>query len=140
MIKKRIKYIDYDGNERTEDHYFNLSKAELTEMEVSHKGGLTKVIDRIIEEQDAKKMIEIFKDLVLKSYGKKSLDGRKFIKNDELRDDFSQTEAYVNIFMELATDSKSAAEFVSGIMPSDIATSTEVKEKIPMNVSPFTNS
>lgn len=140
MIKKRIKYIDYDGNERTEDHYFNLSKAELTEMEVSHKGGLTKVIDRIIEEQDAKKMIEIFKDLVLKSYGKKSLDGRKFIKNDELRDDFSQTEAYVNIFMELATDSKSAAEFVNGIMPSDIATLTEVKEKMPMNASPFTNS
>lgn len=120
MIKKRVDYVDYDGNKRTEDFYFNLSKAELTEWEVSKKGGLTKVIDRIIDEQDTGRMIEIFKELVLKSYGQKSPDGRKFIKNNELREDFSQTEAYVEIFMELATDSKAAAEFVKGIMPSDL--------------------
>lgn len=117
MLKKTITYEDYNGNERTEDFYFNLSKAEVMEMEMSTSGGLTEMIHRIVAEQDAPAIIKIFKDLVLKAYGQKSLDGKRFIKNDELREEFSQTEAYSQLFMELATDAKAAAEFVNGIIP-----------------------
>ena len=117
MIVKNITYVDYDENERTEPFYFNLSRAEVTEMELSHDGGLTGVIERIIAEQDQKRIIELFKDLILKSFGVKSPDGKRFVKSQELRDDFMQTEAYSDLFMELATDADSAAAFIKGIMP-----------------------
>ena len=105
MLKKVITYTDYNGNERTESFYFNLTKAELTEMELTTEGGLAEMIQNIIDAQDTPAIIKIFKDLVLKSYGEKSADGRRFIKSDELKEGFAQTEAYSNLFMELATDS-----------------------------------
>ena len=117
MFKKTISYTDYDGNPRTEDFYFNLNKAELTEMEMSFNGGLVKVIEKIIAAQDSERLIKIFKDLILKAYGEKSNDGRRFIKNQEVRDNFSQTEAYSILFMELATNDVAAAAFVNGIAP-----------------------
>lgn len=117
MLKKTITYVDYDGIQRTEDFYFNLSKAEVAEMQMSTAGGLDKMINRIISEQDGKRIIELFKDLVLRSYGKKSDDGKRFIKSKELAEEFSQTEAYSDLFMELATDSEAAAAFVNGIVP-----------------------
>ena len=117
MLKKTMTYTDYDGNERTEDFYFNLTKAELTEMEMSHDGGLVKLIEKIVAEQDVKRIIEIFKDLILNAYGEKSADGRRFIKNAEIKESFAQTEAYSDLFMELASDADSAAEFVNGIIP-----------------------
>ena len=130
MLKKTIKYVDYDGNEREEDFYFNLSKAEIAEMEMSTNGGLDRMINRIIAERDNKRIIELFKDLVLRSYGKKSDDGRRFIKNQELRDDFAQTEAYSELFMELATDADAAAAFVNGIIP-NIPDQDQVKQIAP---------
>lgn len=117
MIKKTISYTDYDGNNRTEDFYFNLTKAEVMEMEMMTDGGLEKMINKIIQTTDTKKIIEIFKSIILKSYGEKSPDGRRFIKNDELREAFSQTEAYSQLFMELATDAKAATDFVNGVIP-----------------------
>ena len=117
MIKKTITYTDYNGTERTEDHYFNLTEAELMEMEMSTTGGLAEMIQRIVAAQDTPAIIKIFKDLVLKAYGQKSPDGRRFIKNDDLREEFSQTEAYSKLFMELATNADAAAKFVNGIMP-----------------------
>lgn len=131
MLKKTMTYIDYDGNQRTEDFYFNLSKAEVAEMEMSTAGGLDKMINRIIAEQDGKRIIELFKDLVLKAYGKKSDDGKRFIKTKELSEEFSQTEAYSDLFMELATDADAAAAFVNGIVPdmSDLAKKKEVPAK-----------
>lgn len=119
MLKKTMTYVDYDGNERTEDFYFNLSKAELTEMELSHNGGLTKMMEKVVATQDSKKIIEIFKDLVLRAYGEKSLDGRRFIKNQELRDSFAQTEAYSDLFVELAFDAEAASAFINGIVPAN---------------------
>lgn len=121
MLKKSIKYTDYNGVERTEDFWFNLSKAEIMEMELSTTGGLAELIQKIVKEQDAPAIIKIFKDLVLKAYGEKSPDGKRFIKSDELSLAFSQTEAYSNLFMELATDADAAAEFVNGIIPADAA-------------------
>ena len=117
MLKKTIKYKDYDGNEREEDFYFNLNKAEITMMEAGEKGGLIKTLMKIMEEQDSKRMIEYFKGIILKAYGEKSLDGRKFVKNDEVREDFEQTEAFSELFMELAFDAKAASDFINGVIP-----------------------
>ena len=120
MLTKTVKYTDYNGNERTETLNFHLTKAEIAEMELSMPGGMSAIIQRIIEAQDTKELIAIFKDLLLRSYGVKSPDGRRFIKNDELREEFSQTEAYSEMFMELATDAKAASDFVNGIIPADM--------------------
>jgi len=118
MLKKTITYKDYDDNERKEDFFFNLSKAEVTEMEMSTEGGLAKMLQKIVDEKDTKRIIEVFKDLILKAYGEKSPDGKRFIKSQELRDAFSQTEAYSELFMELAMNDQAAAAFVNGIIPS----------------------
>ena len=121
MLKKTITYVDYDGQTRTEDFYFNLTKAELTEMNCATNGGFEKWIEKIINARDSKEIIAVFKDIILKSYGEKSLDGKRFIKSDELRAEFSQTEAYSELFMELATDDKAAAAFINGIIPADVS-------------------
>lgn len=126
MLKKTFVYVDYNGVERTEDHYFNLSKAELIEMELSTTGGLAEMINKIVAAKDAPAIIKMFKELVLKAYGQKSADGRRFIKSKELSDEFSQTEAYSQLFMELATDADAAAAFVNGIVPA-----MEEKSSIP---------
>lgn len=125
MLKKNIKFTDYNGVEREETHYFNLSKAELMEMEMGTTGGFTEMLDKIIAAQDAPSLIRIFKDLILKAYGEKSPDGRQFLKIDEhgrpLYNSFVQSEAYSVLFMELATDASAASDFVNGIVPSDIS-------------------
>ena len=117
MLKKTITYNDYNGNERTEDFYFNLTKAEIMEMELGTTGGLAEMLTRIVAAQDAPAIIKVFKDLVLKAYGEKSPDGKRFIKSEELSTAFSQTEAYSQLFMELATNADEAAKFVNGIVP-----------------------
>ena len=129
MIKKTMTYTDYNGVERTEDFYFNLAKREVMEMEMSIKGGLAEMIQRIIAAQDQPAIIQIFKDLIIKSYGVKSPDGRRFIKNQEVIDDFVQTEAFSDLFMELATDADKAAEFINGIVPADMAKQIEAQSK-----------
>lgn len=121
MLKKTITYTDYNDIERTEDFYFNLSKAEVMEMQMSTTGGLAEMIQRIVAAQDAPAIIKIFKDLVLKAYGQKSADGKRFIKSEELTAEFAQTEAYSQLFMELATNADAAAAFVNGIVPADLA-------------------
>ena len=121
MLKKTITYEDYDGNERTEDFFFHLTEQELTEWELSVDGGLSGVLQRIVKSKDNRKMIEIFKDLLVKSYGQKTPDGRGFIKNDDVLQTFIYTQAFSDLYMELATDDKAAAEFVKGIMPAGLA-------------------
>lgn len=124
MLKKTITYTDYNGGQRTEDFYFNLTKAEIMEMEMSVSGGLAEQITRVVATKDAPTIMKIFKDLILKSYGEKSLDGKRFIKNDELTASFAQTEAYSQLFIELATNAEAAAEFVNGIIPAVAASKT----------------
>lgn len=124
MIKKTITYPDYIDGERTEDFYFNLSQAELIEMELTTVGGYKKLIENIIAAQDLPNLFKYFKELILKSYGVKSADGKQFIKIDKdgrrLVDDFVQTEAYSQLLTELVTNTKAASDFTNGIMPSTI--------------------
>lgn len=117
MLKKTITYVDYNDNERTEDFYFNLTEAEAMEMELSITGGLTEMIKKIVAAQDMPALIKVFKDLILKAYGEKSPDGKRFIKSKEITESFSQTEAFSKLFMELATNAETAAAFVNGIAP-----------------------
>lgn len=132
MIKKTVTYKDFDGNERTEDFYFHLTEQELAEWELSVDGGLSGVLSRIIKSSDNKKLIAIFKDLLIRSYGVKTPDGRGFVKNQEVLNDFIYTQAFSDIYMELATDDKAASEFVNGIIPARLA--AEAKKEM-MKVS-----
>lgn len=120
MIKKTVTYVDYNGVERTEDFYFNLSKAEVAEMEMSVEGGFSKMLEEIVASKDNVKIVSLFKQMVLKAYGEKSADGRRFIKSEELSKAFSETEAYSEIFMSLALNESEAAAFVNGIMPANL--------------------
>lgn len=133
MIKETITYTDYNGVERTEDFYFNLTKAELMEMEMSETGGLSETIQKIINAKDVPAIVGIFKDLVLRAYGEKSPDGRRFIKSDELRKSFEQTEAYSELFMKLATDADKASEFMNGIVPGGVDVE-EAKKMLPGDI------
>ena len=117
MLKKTIPYVDYKDNKREEDFYFNLTETELSEMQLEVTGGLTTMLQAIIKAQDIPTIAKLFKQIILKAYGEKSLDGRRFIKSEELSREFSQTEAYNILYMELSQDAEKASEFIMGIIP-----------------------
>lgn len=121
MLKKTITYTDYDGVERTEDFYFNFTEAELMEWQLVTNGGLTSYVQKIVDAKDQPRLITLFKELLLKAYGIKSDDGRRFIKSDEISEEFSQNPAYSILYMELVTDDKVAADFVNGIIPAKLS-------------------
>ena len=128
MYSRKVKYEDYDGNPREVECFFNLNKAELLELQMSWDGGLEKVLEKIVAEHDQKRMIEMFKMIMLKSYGQKSLDGNRFIKSQQLTEEFTQTEAYSELFMLFATDADVASEFINGIIPKSLIEETKKLE------------
>lgn len=133
MLSKTIKFEDWDGVEREEVHYFNLSESELMELEMSTPGGFANSMQRMVQLKDAPHLMATFKMLILKSYGEKSADGRRFVKSEELSREFSQTPAYDQLFMELVTDADKASAFVNGIVPKklvDKANSPEVQAQL----------
>lgn len=131
MLKKTIEFEDFNGNNRKEDHYFNLTKSEIMKMEMSTKGGMTEMINNIIASQDTPAILKIFEDLVAASYGRKSLDGREFEKSEEIFNKFKSSNAYDNLFMELISDPKKAADFFNGLVPKDLA--EKVQEEMKNN-------
>lgn len=139
MLKKTISYIDFNGNEVTEDFYFNLTKAELAEMELAETvikgeqqtGGMVEKLNAVAKSGEGRLIIEVFKDIIARSYGVKSEDGNRFIKSPELFEEFSQTEAYSELFMSFVTDADAAAQFINGIMPADIAKKTQEAPQPP---------
>ena len=137
MIKKTITYTDCDGKERTEDFWFNLNKAEILEwMTTSGDYTLDKALDQLAKKKDGKQIMASIRDLIYRSYGEKSLDGRRFIKTPEVKANFMETDAYSVLFMELATDAKAAAEFFNGIMPKDLSEQVEKMMKEHPDASP----
>lgn len=121
MLKKTITYTNYANVEVTEDFYFNLSKAELMEMELSTEGGLQERIEKIVKAKKTPEVMKMFKGIILAAYGEKSPDGRRFIKSEELSKAFTETEAYSELMMELIGDADKASAFIYGIVPNELA-------------------
>lgn len=132
MLKKTITYENFNEETVSEDFFFHLSKAELIELEMSHDGGLSASLQRIVELEDKKAVIAEFKNIILSSYGKKSEDGRRFIKNQALREEFESSEAYSTLFMELVTDTDAAIEFINGIIPKGMVEEAERVAQAPI--------
>lgn len=140
MIKKTVTYTDFNGNERTEDFYFNLTQFEVAELDLGVSGvsgGLLGLLKQIVREKDQRQIVEYFKKIVLMSYGEKSVDGRRFIKSEEIRNGFAPTEAFSKIYMELAQDADAAAAFVNGIMPKELV--EKAKEMSEKDVAELTD-
>lgn len=120
MIQKVITYEDYNGEKVTETLWFHLSEAELAELDMVFPNGFGEHTKQILAEKNGKLIIELFKMLLSISIGRRSADGRRFEKSEEIKNDFLQTMAYSALFMDLVTNANTAAEFVLGIMPSSI--------------------
>lgn len=134
MIKETVTYKDFNGNTRTEDFYFNLTEAELTEMEFGVEGGMRAILEKIIAENDQKRIMEYFKKIVLMAYGEKSPDGRYFEKSEKIRNGFAPTEAYSIIFTKLSRDSEAASRFIKGVIPESLGTKVGEQQVVtPVN-------
>lgn len=129
MLKKTVTYTDFNDVERTEDFYFHLTEAELSEMDLDAEGNLADKLQKIIDSKNMKEIKDAFKWIVLKAYGEKSEDGRRFMKSDEIRNNFEATQAYSDIWVELATDADAASAFVNGIMPKKINEELKKQDK-----------
>lgn len=127
MYKKTITYKDFDGNERTEDLYFNLTKAELLNMELTTEGGMTQLINKITEEEDIPKLVKLFNQIIDKSYGQKSDDGKRFVKSREILDEFKQTQAYSDFYTNLLEDTQEAINFINNIIPKELVDTSQNK-------------
>ncbi len=134
MYRDHRTYVDFNGVERTEDFYFNLSKAEIADMELSTTGGIKDMVNKILEAKDQAKLVSLFKDLIRMAYGVKSEDGRNFIKNDKVREDYFSTNAYSDLYMELATNDQFASQFFEAILPvtaTDSEPNTDNAKELP---------
>jgi hypothetical protein len=129
MLKLPITYTNFDGEEVTDTYWFNITKSELIEFEVSYEGGFVNALNKIIESQDKKAIIAEFKKLILWAYGEKSADGKRFVKSEELCRDFSQTAAYDALFIKLSTDDNAAADFINGVVPKDMVEAMRDQDK-----------
>lgn len=136
MYVKEIEYTDFNGVARKEKFYFNLTKAEILDMELGKTGGLTEYIQKILEAQDTPAIMALFKTLLLKSYGVKSDDGRRFVKNDQIREDFEQTQAFSDLYMLLALDDNEASKFVNAIVPDDMKVSDTQRAQFAKDLLP----
>lgn len=140
MYVKEIEYTDFNGVVRKEKFYFNLTKAEILDLELGKTGGLTEYIRKIIEAQDTPTIMALFKSLLLKAYGVKSDDGRRFIKNDQVREDFEQTQAFSDLYMMLALNDEEASKFVNAIVPDDMKVSEEQRAQFAKELIPSTTN
>ena len=136
MLKKHIEYTDFNGAVRKEDHYFNLSKSELMKMEMGTTGGWSDWVKQIVNAQDVPTLMKVFEEVLRKSYGRKTLDGRGFEKSDVIWLEFYQSGAYDTLFMELLTDADAAQKFINGIIPEDMR---EAAAKDPALIAALNN-
>jgi hypothetical protein len=130
MLKREIKFTNFDDQPDSEIHHFNLTKTEITNLELSKGDGLANFVQRVVEAKDFQTLVKEFQELILLAYGVR--DGKKFVKSDELREAFAQTAAYDALFMELATDETAAAEFFIGVIPKDLREAVSKEEGLPL--------
>lgn len=131
MLKKTITYTDFNDVKRTEDFYFNLTRAELTEMQLSKDGGLQAWLEKIIKTDNRPELIKAFKSIILKAYGEKSDDGKRFIKSEALSEAFEQSAAYDELFVELLGNEAEAGRFINGLIPKSLAESVDKGDARP---------
>ena len=136
MLKREIKYEDFNGDQSVDICYFNISKPELIELEVEYDQGFGRMLQNIVETKDNKELVHRFKQIILLAYGQKSDDGKRFIKSDALREEFSQTAAFQTLFMELATNEDAAASFLTGVLPKDMQQEVEKANIVSLPPSP----
>lgn len=117
MYKKNITYTDFNGDERTDAFYFNLSDAEILELQVGYGGDMSRIMSNMLEKRDAKGLLGIITDLIRTSYGEKSSDGKRFMKNQEVKDSFVTTDAYSKLVLELLNDEKEFEKFMTNVIP-----------------------
>lgn len=146
MLTKTITWTDWNGTTRTEDFLFNLTRTELTKMEMKYPGGLIATVNKLVKSENNALVLEIFNDIIMTAYGEKDADGRRFVKNNgELAEAFSETGAYDALFTELVSVEGAAAAFIKGIMPKDITTAASstngvnVSAKAPLAIPMPTN-
>lgn len=132
MIEKKINYIDFDGNEQVEVAHFHLSEATLSRMSVSFEGGMEAYLRKIVEEKDTAKILDVFEEIIQKAYGRR--EGKRFIQSPAMTEEFTQTEAYSELYMELLTDEDAAAEFIKGVLPAKL--SAKLPDEIPQELPP----
>lgn len=120
MLRKEVEYKDFDGNDRKDILWFHLNEVEITEMDLETSGGIVKYMESIIDTKDVNRLITIFKDLLIRSYGERSMDGKHFYKDDKIRNEFVSSAAYPVLYMEMVSDANKAVEFINGIVPSNI--------------------
>ena len=129
MLKKTITYTDYDGMERTEDFWFNLSKTELTKLDAELPGGVLGVLRKIIDKKDRNALVDFIETLILRSYGEKTLDGKRFVKTPDMAEEFMQTPAYDELFMSVLSDTDSQTSFINGVIPQSMVKEIEQTDK-----------
>ncbi len=139
MLTRKFSFTDWDGNPREETWYFNLSDAELTEWELSESGGLTSYIQRIQETQDVPKLIDLYKQIIMKTVGKKDADGRRFRKSPEITQEFMETGAYSELYMELATKADAGATFINSLISDKLRAAVEENGGLPTVNHPALN-
>lgn len=120
MLKREIKFEDFNGNQTSEICYFNLSKPEIIMLEASHETGFGNFLQRLLESNNNAQLVQQFREIILMAYGEKSEDGKHFLKSEERKNLFSQSAAYEELFMELASDPDILMEFIKGVFPKDI--------------------
>lgn len=135
MLKKTITCENFDGETITEDLYFNLSEAELMELQLTYPGGLVAMLEEVMNAKDTPSIVKIFKDLILKAYGEKSADGKHFMKSEEIRRNFECSSAYSDFFMEVSTNAESAANFINNVIPKKFKLSESEVAKMTANIN-----
>jgi hypothetical protein len=130
MLAKKITYTNFNGEEVTETFYFNLTRAEVSEMQVNHPGGYSEYLERIVESKDTKEIVDAFTTFILDSYGEKSDDGRFFDKSEEMKKRFHTSEAYSVLLMEMLEDPDKAANFITSILPESNLSEDQKKELV----------
>jgi hypothetical protein len=133
MLKRDITYTTFDGEEITEEFHFHISKIEILELETRFEGGLQAMLRRVMTTKDTKMILEEFKRIILLSVGRKSTDGRRFLKTDEIREEFEQSPAFEVLFMDFLEKENYAADFLIGVLPADVA---KAAENAPQKLAP----